>query len=67
LLLIEIAESADVWVIATTAPENNASTRILQKYGFKQTAIVQNEEIGDPRLWELKKKLAIEISKTYKR
>ena len=54
--LIKIAQSADpsVTVTAKTAPEHNASTRILAKNGFVFTEIVQDEEIGDAWLWELK-------------
>jgi len=54
-LLINIAASAEETVIITakTAPEHNISTRILQKYGFEQTEIVQDHEIGDAWFWEL--------------
>jgi [ribosomal protein S5]-alanine N-acetyltransferase len=55
-LLINIAESGEETVIITakTAPEHNISTRILQKYGFEQTEIVQDHEIGKAWFWELK-------------
>lgn len=54
-LLINIAASGEetVIIIAKTAPEHNISTRILQKYGFEQTEIVQDHEIGDAWFWEL--------------
>ncbi len=41
-------------ITAKTAPEHNASTKILEKNGFVFTAIVQDEEIGDAWLWKLK-------------
>jgi len=54
-LLINIAASTEETVIITakTAPEHNVSTRILQKYGFERTGIVQDHEIGDAWFWEL--------------
>ncbi|MFZ4543701.1 MAG: GNAT family N-acetyltransferase [Saprospiraceae bacterium] len=54
--LIKISQKNDPTVIITakTAPENNASTHILQKNGFVFTDIVQDEEIGDAWLWTLK-------------
>ncbi|MES2780832.1 MAG: GNAT family N-acetyltransferase [Bacteroidota bacterium] len=54
--LIKIAQNADpkVTVTAKTAPEHNASTRILENNNFIFTEIVQDEEIGDAWLWTLK-------------
>ena len=54
--LISIArrEIPTVKIMAKTAPENNASTRILAKNGFQYSRVVQDEEIGDAWLWELK-------------
>jgi RimJ/RimL family protein N-acetyltransferase len=54
--LIKISQKCDPTVIITakTAPEYNASTKILQKNGFVFTEIVQDEEIGDAWLWTLK-------------
>ena len=54
--LITISQNAGpkVIVIATTAPEYNASTKILLKNEFIFTEIVQDEEIGDAWLWTLK-------------
>jgi ribosomal-protein-alanine N-acetyltransferase len=51
--LITIANQADPHVIITakTAPENNASTKILMSNNFVFTEIVQDEEIGDAWLW----------------
>lgn len=53
--LISIAQNADpnVLITATTAPESNASTKILTKNGFSYKRIVQDDEIGDAWLWEL--------------
>lgn len=54
--IIAIAQNADpkVTITAKTAPEANASTRILEKNKFTFTEIVQDEEIGDAWLWTLK-------------
>lgn len=56
--LISISQSADpkVTITAKTAPEHNASTKILENYKFIFTEIVQDEEIGDAWLWILKAK-----------
>ena len=53
--LISISQRFDpqVLITATTAPENNASTRILENNGFLFKEIVQDEEIGDAWLWTL--------------
>ena len=53
--LIKIAQHADPTVIlmAKTAPEQNASTRILAKHNFVFTEVVQDDEIGDAWLWTL--------------
>ena len=54
--LISISQSADpkVTITAKTAPEYNASTKILESNKFVFTEIVQDEEIGDAWLWTLK-------------
>ena len=54
--LINISRIANPSIIITakTAPEHNASTKILQKHNFVFTNIVQDDEIGDAWLWELK-------------
>lgn len=54
--LIKISKNADqkVAITAKTAPEKNASTKILEKNNFTLTAIVQDDEIGDAWLWTLK-------------
>ena len=51
--LISIACQADpdVTITARTAPEHNASTRILANNQFIFSEIVQDEEIGDAWLW----------------
>ena len=53
--LIRIAREADptLAIMAKTAPEANASTRILEKHGFVRAGIVQDHEIGDAWLWRL--------------
>jgi RimJ/RimL family protein N-acetyltransferase len=41
-------------ITAKTAPEHNASTKILENNNFTFTEIVQDDEIGDAWLWTLK-------------
>ena len=55
--LIKIATSTkpDISIIAKTAPEKNSSTHILEKNRFTQTAIVQDDDIGDAWQWQLQK------------
>ena len=54
--LVRISKHSDPMIIVTakTAPEYNASTKILQKNGFAFTGIVQDHEIGDAWLWTLR-------------
>ena len=56
--LIKIAKRQDssIVIFAKTAPEENASTRILKKNGFVYQRVVQDDEIGDAWLWELHSK-----------
>ena len=56
--LIKISQNADpdIVITAKTAPEHNASTRILEKNKFIFTEIVQDEEIGNAWLWTLSHK-----------
>ena len=53
--LIKLAQHTDPKLIITakTAPEHNASTKILANNQFIFTEIVQDEEIGDAWLWTL--------------
>jgi len=53
--LIKIAnyQNPSFVICAKTAPEENASTRILRKNGFVYQKVVQDHEIGDAWLWEL--------------
>ena len=53
--LIAIARQEDprITITAKTAPEHNASTRILEKNGFAFKKVVQDDEIGDAWLWSL--------------
>lgn len=57
-LLIQVAVSHDPFLTikAKTAPEKNASTRILKKNGFEFSGTVRDHEIGNAWLWVLKKK-----------
>lgn len=54
--LIKIAQNADpkITITAKTAPEHNASTKILENNKFIFSGIVQDNEIGDAWLWVLK-------------
>lgn len=54
--LVNIASQADpsLTITAKTAPEHNASTKILENNNFTFTEIVQDDEIGDAWLWILK-------------
>lgn len=56
--LIKITQETDpnLKIIAKTAPEKNASTRILEKCGFQYNRIVQDHEIGDAWEWVYTKK-----------
>lgn len=56
--LITIAGKEDpaLTITAKTAPEANASTKILEKNNFTFSGIVQDEEIGDAWLWTLSNK-----------
>ncbi len=55
LVLISQQFDPTIIVTATTAPEDNASTKILQNNGFTFTGVVQDHEIGDAWLWTLLK------------
>lgn len=55
LIAIAKKENPDIIVSAKTAPEINASTRILEKSGFVHTGDVQDEEIGTAWFWTLHK------------
>lgn len=52
--LLDIADKSDhsVQVTAKTAPEHNASTKILEKNGFIFSEVVQDDDIGDAWLWK---------------
>ena len=51
LLRIAYQTDSGLTITAKTAPEHNASTKILEKNNFVFTEIVQDEEIGDAWLW----------------
>jgi ribosomal-protein-alanine N-acetyltransferase len=53
--LISMSKITDptITITAKTAPEHNASTKILQNNGFEFSEIVQDDEIGDAWLWTL--------------
>lgn len=54
--LAEIARAADpgIELFAKTAPEANASVRILQKLGFAFDGVVEDHEIGEAWAWILR-------------
>jgi [ribosomal protein S5]-alanine N-acetyltransferase len=54
--LISISRKFDptIEITATTSPEDNASTKILESNGFSFQGIVQDDEIGDAWLWSFK-------------
>ena len=53
--LISISKKTDptITITAKTAPEHNASTKILKNNGFEFTEVVQDDGIGDAWLWTL--------------
>jgi [ribosomal protein S5]-alanine N-acetyltransferase len=51
LILIARAAVPEIIITAKTAPENNASTKILKRNGFEYSGIVQDDEIGDAWEW----------------
>ena len=53
LIKIAKSQSPDLVIFAKTAPEENASTRILSNNGFVYQKVVQDHEIGDAWLWQL--------------
>ncbi len=57
--LISIARQTNPAIIITakTAPEHNASTKILQQNGFQFTCLVQDHEIGDAWLWVIQEEV----------
>ncbi len=51
LIAIAKAIKPNIIITAKTAPEHNASTKILQRNGFVFTQKTQDNEIGDAWLW----------------
>ena len=51
LLNIAKATAPEITITAKTAPEQNASTKILGRNGFVYTGVVQDHEIGDAWEW----------------
>ena len=51
LVTITYQTDPSLRITAKTAPEQNASTKILENNNFTFTEIVQDEEIGDAWLW----------------
>lgn len=56
LLAIAHATDPSIVITAKTAPEENASTKILVRHGFEYVEIVQDEGIGDAWQWRLTNK-----------
>lgn len=57
LVALAYRTDASLTITAKTAPEKNASTKILQNTGFIFSEIVQDSEIGDAWLWTHQKKM----------
>jgi RimJ/RimL family protein N-acetyltransferase len=55
LILIAKTTAPEIIITAKTSPENNASTKILERNGFEFTGVVQDEGIGDAWEWVHKK------------
>jgi ribosomal-protein-alanine N-acetyltransferase len=51
LIKIALASDPAIVITAKTAPEQNASTKILSNNNFKYDSIVQDHEIGNAWLW----------------
>lgn len=51
LVNITYQTNPSITITAKTAPEHNASTKILENNNFTFTKIVQDDEIGDAWLW----------------
>jgi ribosomal-protein-alanine N-acetyltransferase len=53
--LIALAQgaAADVNIVAQTLPERNASTRVLEKSGFRRVGTVDHPEDGEVWEWQL--------------
>lgn len=56
LLSIAMQNDQSIQLTAKTAPEQNASTKILEKNGFTFTEVVADEEIGSAWLWTHQRK-----------
>ena len=52
LIARAFAEKGIEAVVANTAPEFNASTRILVRHGFVRDGVVQDHEIGEAWHWK---------------
>lgn len=52
LLAIAAAQDPAPRLHAFTLPEENASTRILERHGFTHTGIAQDEDAGEVWRWE---------------
>lgn len=53
LIARAFAEAEVGAVTANTAPEPNASTRILEKHGFVRDGVIQDADIGEAWHWKL--------------
>lgn len=53
LIAIAKANGSKILITAKTSPEENASTKILKRNGFKFSGTVQDEGIGDAWEWIL--------------
>ena len=54
LIKLTKSKKPDLIIVAKTAPENNASTKVLQRNGFVRSGIVRDSQVGDAWKWILK-------------
>lgn len=54
LIKVTMHEAPEVIIIAQTLPTQNASTRVLEKHGFRKASVVEHPIDGTVWEWELK-------------
>ena len=61
LVLLSLKTDPSLKITARTLTENNASTTILKRNGFKYVGIVNDEEDGDVWEWEFQKTSVVDL------
>ena len=61
LVLLSLKADPSLRITARTLMENNASTTILKRNGFKCVGIVKDEEDGDVWEWEFQKTSVVDL------